>query len=68
LLGPDGEAVRTRVTIGLQGDAGTEVTAGVKDGDVLVIPSADDVAFPDGGVPGSGRDSDPDGPFGGGGE
>jgi len=68
LLGPDGEAVRTPVTIGLQGDAGTEVTAGLNDGDVLVIPSADDVAFPDGGVPGSGRDSDPDGPFGGGGE
>lgn len=68
LLGPEGEAVRTPVTIGLQGDAGTEVTAGLNDGDVLVIPSADDVAFPDGGVPGSGRDSDPDGPFGGGGE
>jgi hypothetical protein len=43
LLGPDGEAVRTPVTIGLQGDAGTEITAGLNDGDVLVIPSADDV-------------------------
>ena len=45
-----------------------EIVAGVEEGDVLVIPSAEDLSFPDGGVPGSGRDDDPDGPFGGGGE
>jgi len=38
-----------------------EITAGVEEGDVLVIPSADDVSFPDGGVPGSESN---DGPFG----
>jgi RND family efflux transporter MFP subunit len=65
---PEGEATPVRVTLGLQGDNGTEVTAGIDEGDVLVIPSADDLSFPEGGVPGSGRDSDPDGPFGGGGE
>jgi len=63
--GPDGTAERTSVTVGLQGDAGTEVTGGLAEGDVLVIPSADDLSFPEGGVPGSGRDDDPDGPFGG---
>lgn len=63
--GPDGTAEATPVTIGLRGDAGTEVTGGVQEGDVLVIPSADDLSFPEGGVPGSGRDDDPDGPFGG---
>ena len=68
LQGPDGTTESVPVTIGLQGDAGTEITAGVGEGDVLVIPSADDLSFPDGGVPGSGRDDDPDGPFGGGGE
>ena len=65
LRGPDAVAVSTPVTIGLQGDNGTEIISGVGEGDVLVIPSADDVSFPEGGVPGSGRDSDPDGPFGG---
>ena len=65
LRGSDGVAVSTPVTIGLQGDNGTEITGGVAEGDVLVIPSAEDVSFPEGGVPGSGRDSDPDGPFGG---
>ena len=64
----EGVAVSTPVTIGLQGDTGTEIIAGVDEGDVLVIPSAEDLSFPDGGVPGSGRDDDPDGPFGGGGE
>ena len=64
--GPDGTAERTSITVGLQGDAGTEVTGGLSEGDVLVIPSADDLSFPEGGVPGSGRDDDPDGPFGGG--
>ena len=68
LQGPDGTTESVPVTIGLQGDAGTEITAGVSEGDILVIPSADDLSFPDGGVPGSGRDDDPDGPFGGGGE
>ena len=68
LQGPDGTSESVPVTIGLQGDAGTEITAGVAEGDVLVIPSADDLSFPEGGVPGSGRDDDPDGPFGGGGE
>ena len=68
LQGPDGTTESVPVTIGLQGDAGTEITAGVSEGDVLVIPSADDLSFPEGGVPGSGRDDDPDGPFGGGGE
>jgi RND family efflux transporter MFP subunit len=68
LQGPEGTTESVPVTIGLQGDAGTEITAGVSEGDVLVIPSADDLSFPDGGVPGSGRDDDPDGPFGGGGE
>lgn len=63
--GPDGVAVSTPVIVGLQGDNGTEITSGVAEGDVLVIPSAEDVSFPEGGVPGSGRDSDPDGPFGG---
>jgi HlyD family secretion protein len=65
---PDGSTEATRITIGLQGDGGTEVTGGVREGDVLVIPSADDLSFPEGGVPGSGRDDDPDGPFGGGGD
>lgn len=65
LRGSDGVAASTPVTIGLQGDNGTEITGGVAEGDVLVIPSAEDVSFPEGGVPGSGRDSDPDGPFGG---
>ena len=64
----EGAAVSTPVTIGLQGDTGTEIVAGVDEGDVLVIPSAEDLSFPEGGVPGSGRDDDPDGPFGGGGE
>jgi len=68
LQGPDGQATPVRVTLGLQGDNGTEVTAGIDEGAVLVIPSADDLSFPEGGVPGSGRDSDSDGPFGGGGE
>lgn len=66
--GEDGVPVETPVTIGLQGDAGTEIVSGVAEGDVLVIPSADDLFFPEGGVPGSGRDDDPDGPFGGGGD
>lgn len=65
---PDGTSVPTPVTVGLQGDTGTEVTGGLQAGDVLVIPSADDLSFPEGGVPGSGRDPDPDGPFGGGGD
>ena len=65
---PDGTSEATRITIGLQGDGGTEVTGGLQEGDVLVIPSADDLSFPEGGVPGSGRDDDPDGPFGGGGD
>ncbi len=64
----DGVAVATPVVVGLQGDTGTEIAAGINEGDVLVIPSADDLSFPEGGVPGSGRDDDPDGPFGGGGE
>jgi HlyD family secretion protein len=64
--GEDGVAVTTPITIGLQGDTGTQIVSGVAEGDVLVIPSAEDVSFPDGGVPGSGRDGDPDGPFGGG--
>ena len=68
LQGPDGTAEATPVTIGLQGDSGTEVTGGLQEGDVLVIPSADDLSFPQGGVPGSGQDDDPDGPFGGGGD
>ena len=66
--GADGVAVSTPVALGLQGDTGTEITSGVSEGDVLVIPSAEDLSFPQGGVPGSGRDDDPDGPFGGGGE
>lgn len=66
--GVDGAAVPTPVTVGLLGDAGTEIVAGVDEGDVLIIPSADELAFPEGGVPGSGRDDDPDGPFGGGGD
>lgn len=65
---PDGTTEATRITIGLQGDGGTEVTGGLQEGDVLVIPSADDLSFPQGGVPGSVRDDDPDGPFGGGGD
>ncbi|MGA1146751.1 MAG: efflux RND transporter periplasmic adaptor subunit [Candidatus Nanopelagicales bacterium] len=66
--GADGVSTSVPVTIGLQGDNGTEILGGVDEGDVLVIPSAEDVSFPDGGVPGSGRDDDPDGPFGGGGD
>jgi HlyD family secretion protein len=50
---------KVQVVLGLQGDAGVEITAGVDEGDVLVIPSADDVSFPDGGVPGSESDEDP---------
>lgn len=65
---PDGTTEATRVTIGLQGDAGTEVIGGLEEGDILVIPSAEDLSFPEGGVPGSGRDDDPDGAFGGGGD
>lgn len=63
--GPEGQAEAVPITTGLQGDEGTEITAGLQEGDVLVIPSAEDVNFPEGGVPGSGRDDDPDGPFGG---
>jgi RND family efflux transporter MFP subunit len=66
--GVDGVTTSVPVTVGLQGDNGTEILAGVDEGDVLVIPSAEDVSFPEGGVPGSGRDDDPDGPFGGGGD
>lgn len=65
---PDGTARPTPVTVGLQGDTGTEISGDVSAGDVLVIPSAEDLSFPEGGVPGSGRDPDPDGPFGGGGD
>lgn len=68
VLDEDGQTVTTPVTIGLRGDTGTEITAGVSEGDVLVVPSAEDLSFPEGGVPGSGRDDDPDGPFGGGGD
>ncbi|MGB0243779.1 MAG: hypothetical protein ACPGCP_01890, partial [Candidatus Nanopelagicales bacterium] len=50
---------KVQVVLGLQGDAGVEITAGVDEGDVLVIPSADDVSFPDGGVPGAESDEDP---------
>lgn len=63
---PDGTTVSTPVTVGLLGDAGSEIVSGVDEGDVLVIPSAEELSFPEGGVPGSGRDEDPDGPFGGG--
>ena len=59
--GAETSTEKVRVVLGLQGDAGVEITAGVDEGDVLVIPSADDVSFPDGGVPGSESD---DGPFG----
>lgn len=65
---PDGTAIATPVTVGLLGDAGSQIVSGVEEGDVLVIPSAQELSFPEGGVPGSGRDDDPDGPFGGGGD
>lgn len=68
IRGQEGQAVSRPVTLGLRGDTGTEIVTGVGEGDVLVIPSAEDVSFPEGGVPGSGRDDDPDGPFGGGGD
>lgn len=66
--GEGGASESVPVIVGLQGDTGTEITAGVREGDVLIIPSAEELSFPEGGVPGSGRDDDPDGPFGGGGD
>ena len=57
--GAETSTKKVRVVLGLQGDAGVEIAAGVEVGDVLVIPLADDVSFPDGGVPGSESDEDP---------
>ncbi|OIQ76732.1 macrolide export protein MacA [mine drainage metagenome] len=46
---------RVSVTVGLKGDSETEITSGLKSGDVLVLPSATTTSgFPSGGVPGSG--------------
>ncbi len=55
LLATDGTRSTVPVTLGIQGDVDTEITSGVREGDVLVIPSADDgvgLTFPQGGVPG----------------
>lgn len=46
---------RVVVTVGLKGDSETEITSGIKSGDVLVLPSSTATSgFPTGGVPGAG--------------
>lgn len=58
LLGPNNERTVVDVVIGVQGDVVTEVSSGVAEGEVVVIPSADDgvgLGFPGGGPPGEGR-------------
>jgi len=48
---------RVAVTVGLKGDSETEITSGLKEGDVLVLPTviaASGGGFPTGGVPGAG--------------
>jgi HlyD family secretion protein len=55
LLAGDGTRSTAPVTLGIQGDVDTEITSGVSEGDVLVIPSAENgvgLTFPQGGVPG----------------
>ncbi len=47
---------RVTVTVGLKGDTETEITSGIKSGDVLVLPSSTASSgggFPTGGVPGA---------------
>ena len=48
----DGAVVTTAVLLGLRGDSLTEVTSGVRLGDVLLVPSGQGQDFPTGGVPG----------------
>lgn len=58
LLGAENSRTVVEVTTGVQGDVTTEVTTGVGEGDVIVIPSADDgvgLSFPGGGPPGENR-------------
>lgn len=53
VLQPDNTSVLTPVTLGIKGDALTEITSGVREGQVVVIPTASDTdRFPAGGVPG----------------
>ena len=61
VVGPDGVITPTPVTLGLRGEALTEITAGVRSGDVLLIPNAQTQGFPTGGVPGGNRQGGPPG-------
>jgi len=64
-LGTEAEEV-TEVTVGtgVRGDAGTEITSGLVEGEVLLVPEdATGTGFPEGGVPAERR-----GPFGEGGD
>lgn len=55
VLQADGTSARAEVTTGVQGDALTEITSGVAEGDTLVIPTAASTSgFPSGGIPGGG--------------
>lgn len=51
---PDGSTEETPVTLGLKGDLGTEVQGGLSEGEVIVVPEAQDsqAQFPQGGIPG----------------
>lgn len=57
--GAEGETTRVPVTLGLKGDLGVEITAGIKEGDTVVVPESDEANtsgnFPQGGIPGSSR-------------
>ena len=53
--GADGVVTQTPVTLGLRGESLTEIIAGVRAGDVLIIPNAESQGFPTGGVPGENR-------------
>lgn len=58
LLGPNNERTVVDVVTGVQGDVVTEVSSGVAEGEVVVIPSAENgvgLSFPGGGPPGENR-------------
>jgi RND family efflux transporter MFP subunit len=61
VLQPDNTSITTTVTVGLKGDALTEITSGIQVGQVLVIPTGGSGTsqFPTGGVPGGGPLSRP---------
>ncbi len=70
VLQADGTTQRVDVTTGIQGDTLTEITSGVREGQQLVIPTAETSGFPAGGVPGQGAGGAGGGrgPFGEGGD